>query len=147
MKTYYIEIERQGYTLAIVKVEADNYEQAQLKALKALHLNDDISEISEDTAYDRLQLGDIDYIIDEDGNEIDLEDLEDVDEDSGEISYILYTQDESWFENEYKFTNLDNAIKEAKRIWGDGENGYCVVAVYDNRDNRLWYADHNMDNN
>ena len=33
MKTYYIEIERQGYTLAVIKVEASTYEEAKLKGI------------------------------------------------------------------------------------------------------------------
>ena len=72
-KTYYIEIERQGWTLAVVKVKAETYEEAELKALKALHANDDLSEIDEDSVKERVKSGDIDYVIDENGNEIDVE--------------------------------------------------------------------------
>ncbi len=74
MRTYYIEIERQGWTLAIVKVEADSYEQAELKALKALHVTDDISETSRERAIEALDSGAIEYVLDEDGCEIDPED-------------------------------------------------------------------------
>lgn len=74
MRTYYIEIERQGWTLAIVKVEADSYEQAELKALKALHATDDISETSRERAIEALDNGTIEYVLDEDGCEIDPED-------------------------------------------------------------------------
>lgn len=74
MRTYYIEIERQGWTLAIVKVEADNYEQAELKALKALHATDDISETSRERTIEALDNGTIEYVLDEDGCEIDPED-------------------------------------------------------------------------
>ena len=72
-KTYYIEVERQGWALAIVKVRAKTYEEAELKALKALHANDDLSEIDEDSIKERVKSGDIDYVIDENGNEIDVE--------------------------------------------------------------------------
>ena len=74
MKTYYIEIERQGWTLAVVKVEAETYEQAELKALKALHANDDISETSQERVIEALDNGEIEYVLDEDGCEIDPED-------------------------------------------------------------------------
>lgn len=77
MRTYYIEFERQGYTLAIVKVEAESFEEAKLKAFEAWHANDDIGEISAEQATAALESGEIDYIIDEDGFEIDPEDEED----------------------------------------------------------------------
>lgn len=70
MRTYYMTIERQGYTLAVVKVEAESYEEAQLKASKVWTDNDDIGEISEESALERLQSGDMDYIIGENGEEI-----------------------------------------------------------------------------
>jgi len=70
-KTYYIQIERQGWTLAVVKVKAKTYEEAEHKALKALHMNDDISEASEESVKASIDSGDIDYVIDENGNEID----------------------------------------------------------------------------
>ena len=72
MKTYYIEIERQGWPLAVVKVTAENYEEAEHKALKALHVTDEISELPEENVFERIQSGDIDYVIDENGDEIDV---------------------------------------------------------------------------
>ena len=75
MKTYYIEFERQGWTLAVVKVEADTYEEAVYKALLALHDNDDISPIPAEMARKRLEDGDIDWIVGEDGNEISLDEI------------------------------------------------------------------------
>lgn len=74
MKTYYIEIERQGTTMVIVKVNANSYEEAELKALKAWHANDDISETSQERAIEALNNGEIEYVLDEDGCEIDPED-------------------------------------------------------------------------
>ncbi len=74
MRTYYIEIERQGWTLAVIKVEANSYEEAELKALKALHANDDISETSRERVIEALDNGTIEYVLDEDGCEIDPED-------------------------------------------------------------------------
>ena len=74
MKTYYIEIERQGYTLAVIKVNANSYEEAELKALKALHATDDINETSQERVIDALNNGEIEYVLDEDGCEIDPED-------------------------------------------------------------------------
>ena len=146
MRTYYIEIERQGWTLAIVKVEAETYEEAEYKALKALHMNDDISEASEESVKARLDSGDIDYVIDENGNEIDTEDKETDDK------YMLYMQDESGFETTYSIDNEEEAIAEAIRIWENGEGGYSRVAVHQlrkeqdvddiSKDNRIWYAEH-----
>ncbi len=139
MKTYYIEIERQGWTLAVVKVEAETYEEAEYKALKALHMNDDISEASEESVKASIDSGDIDYVIDENGDEIDIEDETSEDE---KETYILYMQDESGFENSYKYKDKDAAIKKAIEIWDDEEGGFCVVAVFDKDDNRIWYAEH-----
>lgn len=72
MKTYYIEIERQGNTLAVVKVEAENYDEAELKALEAIHTGDVISEISEEDARDRLSSGAVDFVLDAYGDEVDM---------------------------------------------------------------------------
>ena len=146
MRTYYIQIERQGWTLAVVKVKAETYEEAEYKALKALHMNDDISEASKESVKASLDSGDIDYVIDENGDEIELEDEEDTDK------YMLYMQDESGFETTYTIDKQDEAIAEATRIWDDGEGGFCKVAVHQLRqeqnvddiseENRIWYAQH-----
>lgn len=69
MKPYYIEIESQGFLVAIVKVEADSFEQAEYKALKALHCCDDIYQVSEDLALTHAKEGCM-GILDEDGCEI-----------------------------------------------------------------------------
>lgn len=74
MKTYYIEFERQGWSLAVIKVQAESYEQAKLKAFEALHATDEISEISEEAAEERVASGELNYILDENGDEIDIED-------------------------------------------------------------------------
>ena len=74
MKTYYIEIE--GYcstVLALVKVEATNIEDAKRKAMAAYHANEDVYEISEEEARTILENKEIDYMIDEDGSEIDID--------------------------------------------------------------------------
>ena len=152
MRTYYIEIERQGWTLCVIKVEANTYEEAELKALKAWHANDDISEISEEAAHDRLESGDIDYMIDEDGCEIDLDDIEE--ENQVEEKFILYMEDESGFEYDYEYDNSDEAIAEAVKVWDNGDGGYSKVSVHQvrvdqtvediSKENQIWYADHNM---
>ena len=149
MRTYYIEIERQGWTLAVVKVEAETYEEAELKALKALHDTDDISEIDEEAVKERVKSGDIDYVIDEDGCEIDLED-----EDKGEVKYLIYMVDESGFDYDYDYDNQDEAVMEALRLWEDGEGGYSQISVHElkvgetvndiSEENQIWYADHHM---
>lgn len=73
-KIYYIEIERQGgWTLAVVKVDAASREEAEAKALKAIHLTDDIYDISKESVRTMLKDGSIDYIIDEDGTETDID--------------------------------------------------------------------------
>lgn len=76
MQTYYIKIERQGWTLAIVRVQATSYEEARVKALEILHQNDDIFETTQQTAVNELQDGSLDYIIDEKEGELELGDLE-----------------------------------------------------------------------
>lgn len=153
MRTYYITIERQGNVMWIVKVEAESYAEAERKALIALHIDDDIYDADEDSVKEMLENGDIDYIIDEDGCEIDLDDLED-EESNTEEKFILYMQDESGFENDYEYDNQDEAIAEAVRIWDNGEGGYSKVSVHQVRkeqsvedickENQIWYADHHM---
>jgi len=74
MKTYYIEIEEQcSMVLAIIKVEAENEEEAKLKALKALHATQDIYSITEEEAQNLIDSGEIDYMLDEDGCEIGID--------------------------------------------------------------------------
>ena len=75
-KIYYIEIERQGNTLGVIKVNAANDQEATLKALLALHSCDTISTITKEVACSRIEEGYINYIIDEDGGELSVEDLE-----------------------------------------------------------------------
>ena len=72
-KIYYIEIERQGgLVLAVVKVDAASCEEAKAKALRAIHETDDIYDVSREAVQDMLDEGSIDYIIDEDGCETDI---------------------------------------------------------------------------
>ena len=146
MKTYYIEIERQGYTLAVIKVEAETYEEAKLKSLEAWHANDDISEISEEQAINRLQSGDIDYMIDEDGCEIDLDDLEETDEPS-EI-YVVKCVEEKGNTKVYQHKDQDSAIARARSYWNDGDSEYSKITVHEvmsiddelNDKNCIWYS-------
>ena len=133
MRTYYIQIERQGCTLGVIKVEAENYEEAELKALKAWHATDEISETNKESVKQLLDNCDIDYVLDEDGSEIDID---------AEDTYVLYMQDESGFENSYDYADKNEAIQKAIEIWDNEEGGYCVVAVFDKDDNRIWYAAH-----
>lgn len=148
MKTYYIEIEGQcSMVLALIKVEAENEEEAKLKALKALHATEDIYSITQDEAQNLIDSGEIEYMLDEDGCEIGIDDEE---EDTDK--YMLYMQDESGFETTYVINSQDEAIAEAIRIWDDGEGGFCKVAVHQLRQeqdvddmseqNRIWYAQH-----
>ena len=76
MQTYYIKIERQGWTLAIIRVQATSYEEARVKALEILHQNDDVFETTHRKAVNELQDGNLDYIIDEKEGELELGDLE-----------------------------------------------------------------------
>lgn len=74
MKTYYIEIEGQcSMVLAVIKVQAENEDEAKLKALKALHATEDIYSISEEEAKQLVDDGEVDYMLDEDGSEIDID--------------------------------------------------------------------------
>lgn len=75
-KIYYIEIERQGNPMCVVKVEAISRVEAEAKALRAIHQTDDIYDISRKAVQDMLDEGHIDYVIDEDGCETDVEDNE-----------------------------------------------------------------------
>lgn len=72
-RPYYIQIERQGNLLGIIKVEAFTYEEAEYKALKALHGCDDISETTEENARASVESGELDIILDENGDEVDLD--------------------------------------------------------------------------
>lgn len=70
MKTYYIQIDDcQNNPQAIVKVKAANEEEAQAKALEALHIDDSIYTIDKDDAKRMADDGFI--IIDEDGEEVE----------------------------------------------------------------------------
>ena len=74
METYYIEIEGQcSMVLAVIKVQAENEDEAKLKALKALHATEDIYSISEEEAKQLVDDGEVDYMLDEDGSEIDID--------------------------------------------------------------------------
>ena len=75
MKTYYIQIsDCQNNTIAVVAVEAENKQEAQNKALRAIHVNDDISTITKSDVEEMLDNGEIEYVIDEDGCEVDIDD-------------------------------------------------------------------------
>lgn len=76
IKPYYIQIEEQGNLLAVVRVEASSRTEAEQKALRAYHGTEELSEVSPSEARDMLDLGEIDYAIDEDGCELDEEDIE-----------------------------------------------------------------------
>ena len=72
--TYYIEIEGQCSTvLALIKVKAENEDEAKLKALKALHATEDIYSVTQEEAQDLIDSGEVDYMLDEDGCEIDID--------------------------------------------------------------------------
>ena len=71
--TYYIQIEDcQNNIEAIVKVEADSKLEAKYKALRALHIDDNLYIITKEDAATVVEEEGI-IPIDEDGGEIDLE--------------------------------------------------------------------------
>ena len=70
-KTRYISIERQGNVMWLIKTEASSYEEAEAKALKAIHANDDISEVTKEQAKEAADPEIGLYIIDENGDEVD----------------------------------------------------------------------------
>lgn len=84
MKTFYIQIDDcQNNTQAIVKVEATDLKEAQAKALRAIHISDDIFAIDKEEALDMVKEG---YtLIDEEGCETDIDDEED--EENPLVSY------------------------------------------------------------
>lgn len=148
MQTYYIEIEGQcSNVLAVIKVKAENEDEAKLKALKALHATEDIYSISKEEAKNLVDDGEVDYMLDEDGCEIELEDEENAESKS---VYKLYMQDESGFENIYTYYDYDKVMEDAIRIWDNEEGGYCKMSVHEvaseddeiSEDNRIWEAHH-----
>ena len=145
MKTYYIEIEEQGYTVALVKVDANQLQEAELKALKALHATNNICEISKEDAKARLESGDIEYIIDEDGCEVDLDET-----DKPSEIYIVKCVVQSREERIYQHNDKDSAIARAISYWNDGVVDYSKITVHEvmNIDDELsdknciWSSDH-----
>lgn len=75
-KPYYIMIEEQGNLLGVVRVEASSTTEAEQKALRAYHGTEELTEISPSEARDMLDEGYLNYAIDEDGCEIDEDDVQ-----------------------------------------------------------------------
>lgn len=74
---YYVQIEDcQNNLQAVVAVEAENEQEAEDKALRALHSEDNIYIVSKEDAMSTIEESGI-IPIDADGEEIDLEDDED----------------------------------------------------------------------
>lgn len=73
-KTYYIEVEEQGNTIALFKIKASSEESAINKAVKAMALNYDIGEVGEDYVKDKINNGAI--LWDEDLEETGVEEDE-----------------------------------------------------------------------
>lgn len=153
MKTYYIQIERQGNLMWTVKVNANSYEEAEYKALKAIHDTDDISETSEENIREQIENGYLDTVIDEHGYEVDLDEIMEEDGVQPESIYKLYMQDESGFENTYIYYDYQTVLGKALQIWDNGEGGYCRVSIHEvaneddeiSEENQIWYTDHNID--
>lgn len=73
MKTYFIQIDDcQNNTQAIVKVKASSENAAKTRALKALHICDSIYVVAKNEAIEIAEDNGM-CIIDEEGEEIDLE--------------------------------------------------------------------------
>ena len=73
---YFVQIEDcQNNIVAVVVVEAENTMEAKYKALRALHINDNLYIIDKDEAKEVVENNGI-IAIDEDGDEIDLDDEE-----------------------------------------------------------------------
>lgn len=53
-KTYYIEVEEQGNTIALFKIKASSEKSAINKAVKAMALNYDFGEVDEDYVKDQI---------------------------------------------------------------------------------------------
>ena len=69
MKEYYVGVERQGYQIAIVKVEAEGWESAKGKAALSLMADRDFVDLEERQALkDSEELGIM--MLDQDGEEI-----------------------------------------------------------------------------
>ena len=70
MKPYYISIERQGSVMWVVKVNANSREEAEAKALKAIHSNDDILELTKEQVKETLNPEIGLFLMDENGDEV-----------------------------------------------------------------------------
>lgn len=71
MKTYYVTIEDcQNNPMALVKVKASSEEAAKVKALKALHVDDQLSTLNKEEALEYAEETGM-FIIDEDGFEVE----------------------------------------------------------------------------
>lgn len=70
-KKYYIEIEDcQNNPIAVVKVEAENFQEAKYKALRALHSEDNLYGITKEEAIKYTEENGL-VMIDEWGEEVD----------------------------------------------------------------------------
>ena len=76
MKDYYVMIEdSQGYVQRIYKINASSEEEAENKAIRALHQNDCIYCVDKQDALNEIN-DNGGYILDEDNCETDLEDYD-----------------------------------------------------------------------
>ena len=145
---YYVQIERQGCLMSTIKVEANDEEEAINKALRAIHHNDDIYVMGSDAREEILnQLEDGDYLIDENGDELDI-DAEFEEDEKEDVLYIVHSEDFSGFECDHEYDNQEEAIANAMRIWDEGEGGFSKVSVHcvnkDNKElrqeNGIWFS-------
>lgn len=75
-KTYYIEIDQCNWVVAVVKVTAETKKEAKAKAMKALLARYDLFVIDSERASGLMGANEIDFILDENGNETDVDEDE-----------------------------------------------------------------------
>ena len=153
IRDYFIKIEDcQNNVIAVVKVLAENEKEAEVKALAALHKTQSISEVDKKEVKDLLETNEIDYVLDEEGDEADVDEIyeEDSTDEEVEEKYILHlVNDQEEVENS-DYSEIEEAIAEACQVWNDGECEYkevsvhCVSADSDesvlNEETRIWIA-------
>lgn len=77
-KKFFVRVEDcQNNIIAVVQVEAQDEEDAKIRAMKALHPDDSFIIIEKEEAVENLENGEVNCVIDEDGDEVDLEEDED----------------------------------------------------------------------
>jgi len=154
LRDYFIKIEDcQNNVIAVVKVLAENEKEAEVKALSALHKTQSISEVNKQEVKDLLETNQIDYVLDEEGDEADVDEIYEEDsEEEEEISekFILHTVSKTGFVSDTEYSDQVKATRDAVNAWNEGDSDYEEVSVHGikvtdsacdiSEQTRIWYA-------